>query len=407
MASNPQYDLVLLGPTGYTGNFCAEHIVQNHPTNLRWAIAGRSLQKMEPIAQKLKELNPDRVQPDVLVVHLNKSELDELTQKTRLIINCIGPYNLYSSPVVEACAASGTHYVDATGETPWVKQIIDKYHETAKNNAAIKAPPADLLTWALVKGVREELSSATRKVDSCIKEMKSSGASGGTFTTIMSVFDSMSMSDMYKSLNPFSLAASAPPKDIPRDSIVQKILGVHAVPDLGTLTTSPSGIADITIVHRSSTLLPELYGSRFVYHQSLYVRNAFIGVLFHVGIIIGVSLLALPPVRWLLRKWYYQPGHGPTVEASANDRLEYHAVATADQDTPRPTRVFGKFTYEGSMYVLTGLLLAEAAMVILDEEDKVRKVSRGGIVTAAMLGQDFVDRVEKVGCRVETKVLDY
>ena len=50
---------------------------------------------------------------DVLAVQLNKAELDELAQKTKLIINCVGPYNLYSTPVVEACAAHGTHYVDA------------------------------------------------------------------------------------------------------------------------------------------------------------------------------------------------------------------------------------------------------------------------------------------------------
>jgi Uncharacterized conserved protein len=63
MTSNRQYDLVLLGPTGYTGRFCTEHIVQNLPTTLKWAIAGRSAQKMEPIAQELKALNPDRVDP--------------------------------------------------------------------------------------------------------------------------------------------------------------------------------------------------------------------------------------------------------------------------------------------------------------------------------------------------------
>jgi short subunit dehydrogenase-like uncharacterized protein len=63
MTSNRQYDLVLLGPTGYTGQFCAEHIVQNHPTDLKWAIAGRSLQKMESIAKQLKTLNPDRAEP--------------------------------------------------------------------------------------------------------------------------------------------------------------------------------------------------------------------------------------------------------------------------------------------------------------------------------------------------------
>lgn len=61
MTSNRQYDLVLLGVTGYTGRFCAEHIVQHLPTDLKWAIAGRSAEKLESIAQELKGLNPDRV----------------------------------------------------------------------------------------------------------------------------------------------------------------------------------------------------------------------------------------------------------------------------------------------------------------------------------------------------------
>jgi short subunit dehydrogenase-like uncharacterized protein len=66
MASNRQYDLVLLGPTGYTGRFCSEHIVMNLPTDLKWAIAGRSPQKIEPIADELKKLNSDRVQPGMI-----------------------------------------------------------------------------------------------------------------------------------------------------------------------------------------------------------------------------------------------------------------------------------------------------------------------------------------------------
>jgi short subunit dehydrogenase-like uncharacterized protein len=56
------------------------------------------------------------------------------------------------------------------------------------------------------------------------------------------------------------------------------------------------------------------------------------------------------------------------------------------------------------MYLFTGLLLAEAALVILNEEETIRKVSRGGIVTPATMGQGFVDRLEKVGCNIETKV---
>lgn len=42
--------------------------------------------------------------------------------------------------MVAACARNGTHYVDSTGETPWVKRIIEKYHEEAKKNGAIVSP---------------------------------------------------------------------------------------------------------------------------------------------------------------------------------------------------------------------------------------------------------------------------
>ncbi|KAJ5674487.1 uncharacterized protein N7477_004421 [Penicillium maclennaniae] len=414
MPTNPQYDMVLLGPTGYTGRFCAQHIVKNHPTNLKWAIAGRSEKKMEPIAQELKELNQDRVQPDILVVQLNSAELNELAQKTKIIINCVGPYHLYSTPVVEACAANGTHYLDVTGETPWIKELIEKYHETAKSNGAIIMPsvgvesaPADMLAWALVKRIRSEYSSGTRSIESCIKEMKSSGPSGGTLATVLGMFDSLPLSQLLKSANPFSLAASAPPKDIPSDTILQKLLGVRSISDLGAVTTSPTGLADMTIVHRSSTLMPEFYGKRFYFHQFLYVRNTLIGAMVHIAFMFALAMLMIPPVRMVLRKFIFAPGQGPTAEAYQNDRLEYHAVATADQGGPSPPRVFGTISYEGSLYVLTGLLVSEAAMVILQEEEKVKKTSRCGIVTSATLGQDYVDRLDATGVKIQTRVFQY
>lgn len=217
------------------------------------------------------------------------------------------------------------------------------------------------------------------------------------------MFEWLSASELAKAMRPFSLSASPPPKNIPSESILEKVFGVRAIRDLGTVTSSPTAIADITIVHRSSSLMPELYGQQFFFRQFLSVRNAFIGVVLHIGFLVGITLLTLPPVRWLARKLVFAPGSGPTREDSINDRVELHAVATADNAEKQ--RVFGKFTYGGGMYLLTGLLLAEAAMVILNEEEKIKKVSRGGIVTPATLGQDFVDRVEKVGCNIETRVL--
>lgn len=63
MATDKDFDLVLLGPTGYTGRLCAEHIVQHLPTDLKWALAGRSYEKVEKVAKDIKQLNPDRADP--------------------------------------------------------------------------------------------------------------------------------------------------------------------------------------------------------------------------------------------------------------------------------------------------------------------------------------------------------
>ncbi|RAH49930.1 uncharacterized protein BO95DRAFT_439146 [Aspergillus brunneoviolaceus CBS 621.78] len=413
MESQREYDIILLGPTGYTGRFCAQHIVKHLPTNLKWAVGGRSQSKLEQAVKDLMALNPDRKDPDIITVQLNKEELDPLVRRTKVIINCVGPYCLYSTPVVEACASNGTHYVDATGETPWVKTIVEKYHETAKSNGAVIIPsvgiesaPADMLAWALVKRIREDLACDTKEVVSAIHEMKSSGASGGTLSTVLTVFDTLSFSDIAKSTDPFALAASPPPANVPREPLLAQLSGVRYVRDLGALTTSPSGLADVNVVHRSSSLMPEFYGPRFHFRQFLRVRNALVGVFVHYAFLAVISLLIFAPVRALVRRYVYQPGAGPTAEASANDQLEYRAVATADQPVA-PKRAFGKLRYQGGCYEFTGLSMAEAAMVILENEEKVKRVSRGGIVTTAVLGQELLDRWEKVGCRVETQVFEH
>ncbi|RAL14827.1 uncharacterized protein BO97DRAFT_441323 [Aspergillus homomorphus CBS 101889] len=420
MDSQREYDIILLGPTGYTGRFCAQHIVKHLPTNLKWALGGRSQPKLEQAVKDLKALNSDRRDPDILTVQLNREELGPLAQKTKIIINCVGPYCLHSTPVIEACASNGTHYVDATGETPWLKIIIEKYHDTAKSNGAVIIPsvgiesaPADMLTWALVKRIREDLACDTREVVSAIHEIKSSGASGGTLSTILTVFDTLSFADIAKSADPFALAASPAPSNVPSEPLLARLSGVRYVRDLGALTTSPSGLADINIVHRSSSLMPEFYGPSFHFRQFLRVRNALVGVLFHYAFLISISLLIFSPVRALVRKYVYSPGTGPREEDSVNDQVEYRAVATADQastsssSSSSPKRAFGKLRYQGGMYEFTGLSLAEAAMVILENEEKVKRVSRGGIVTSAVLGQELLDRWEKVGCRVETQIFEH
>jgi hypothetical protein len=61
--SSRKYDILLLGATGYTGTFTAEHIAANLPTDLRWAIASTTRPKLDRLAAKLNQEYPNRVQP--------------------------------------------------------------------------------------------------------------------------------------------------------------------------------------------------------------------------------------------------------------------------------------------------------------------------------------------------------
>jgi len=112
-STDREYELVLLGATGYTGKYCAEHIATHLPTNLRWAVAGRNLSKLSAVVNEIKSLNPDRRAPGIEVGTLSPEDVDALTKKTKVLISTVGPFHLYGTPVVKACARNGTHYIDS------------------------------------------------------------------------------------------------------------------------------------------------------------------------------------------------------------------------------------------------------------------------------------------------------
>lgn len=61
--SSRQYDVVVWGATGYTGGLTAQHIAQSFPTDIQWAVAGRSVSKLQAVVESCAKINPDRSQP--------------------------------------------------------------------------------------------------------------------------------------------------------------------------------------------------------------------------------------------------------------------------------------------------------------------------------------------------------
>lgn len=413
MASSREYDIVLFGASGYTGLYTAEHITTSLPTNLKWAIAGRSADKLNKIAQDLKKLHADRAAPAIETVQLNASELSAIAKRTKVFVNCVGPFALYGEPVVRACAENGTHYIDVTGEIPWVGEMVKKYHDKAKSTGAIIIPqsgvesaPADLMAYLLAQQVSSSTSAHTAEIVFSLHNLKGA-PSGGTLASLLSIFDKYSPLDLQKAMLPGFLTTTLPPPSAPR-SIATKITGGRTVSGLGQLTTNPFGAADVPIVYRSWDLLKgskEAYGPSFQFSPFMSTRNVFTGALVHIAALVGPLFLLLPPVRWLLAKFVYQPGQGPTRDEVLNDSLEYRAVAFADDRSGK--KASGRLYFEGSLYHLTGILLANAAATLVYDDDIAAKRLGGGVLTSATLGAHFAARLEKAGVRFETKMLDY
>lgn len=317
-----KYECIVFGATGYTGNYTAEHITTHLPTDFKWAVAGRSEAKLKRLVDGLKLLNADRIQPEIEVAQLEKDDLVNLAKKTKVLITTVGPYQRYGSVVVEACVETGTHYLDCTGEVPWVYDMIQKYDETAKQTGAIMIPqdgiesaPTDLMCWMLVSHIRETLGVGTREIVHTIHDLKSA-PSGGTLATVINMFESYGASELAKKSKPWVLCPVSPPQQSASKPFLETITGVRTVNGLGTLTDSLQGPADIPIVHRSWGLYDagRLYGQNF--HVSAYMRarNALTGFGFHLVMASVFMALILPPVRWLLKQFIYQPGEGPSKE---------------------------------------------------------------------------------------------
>ena len=143
------------GASGFTGRLVAEHLHQRAP-NLSWAIAGRNQEKLEAIRAEYAP-SADLVICDSLSIE----DMRSLASSSKVVASTAGPFAQIGTPLVEACALSGTDYVDITGETQWIRDMLDAYHDIAEENGAriinccgFDSLPSDLGTYLLADSLR-------------------------------------------------------------------------------------------------------------------------------------------------------------------------------------------------------------------------------------------------------------
>ncbi len=123
--------IVLLGATGYTGARTAEAMSRR---GLRPVLAGRDRQRLAILASRLSGL--DTAQADVT----DPASLRALVGRGDVLVSTVGPFTTLGEAVVGAAVDARAHYLDSTGEPPFLRRVFEVYGPAAERSGATLVP---------------------------------------------------------------------------------------------------------------------------------------------------------------------------------------------------------------------------------------------------------------------------
>jgi short subunit dehydrogenase-like uncharacterized protein len=389
-------DLIVFGATSFVGQLLCRRLVERQGVDgpLKWAIAGRNAAKLDRVATDTGA--------DVERIVADASDADALATMaadTRVVASTVGPYALYGSPLVAAVAEAGTDYCDLTGETQWMRRMIDAHAATAEASGArivhtcgFDSIPSDLGVWHLQQQALDRFDAPCEHVSMRVATMRG-GASGGTIASMMNLMEEVSADPAMRKLlaDPFALA---PPdqRTGPRQPDVNRPMR----DDASGQWVAPFVMAAVNtrVVHRSHALLGRPWGPAFTYDEAMLMGTGPLGAAkagaLSGGLAAGMGLAALGPTRRALQRFVLpKPGEGPSPEAQEKGSFDLRFFGTTADGRTIRTRVTGD---RDPGYSGTARMLAEAATALVELD--ADEVGGGFWTPATAFGDRLVERLE-------------
>jgi len=398
--SDRQFDLVIWGASGFTGQLVAEYLASVYGTDgaVRWAIAGRNHDKLEEVRRGLPGSDANSL-PILLADSEDEASLASLVSSTRVICSTVGPYSRFGTPLVEACANNGTHYCDLTGEVQWMAQVIPAYQAAAEASGArivhscgFDSIPSDMGTWYLQQAMLDKYGVPACQVKCRVSKFRGA-ASGGTIASMINLMEEAREDPAIRRLvaDPYCLY----PEGVPAGQDGRDQSGARFDPDFKQWT-SPFVMAVVNnrIVRRSNALMGFPWGEAFRYGEAVLepsrykaTRNALMGVA-------GMAALAIGPTRKLAQRFLPAPGEGPSRKQreAGSYEIVFHGIHPEDRNLDLRVKVTGDMD---PGYGSTSKMLGEAALCLAQDDLAVG----GGFWTpSSAMGAKLLDRlVDKAG----------
>ncbi|RWR77254.1 putative mitochondrial saccharopine dehydrogenase-like protein oxidoreductase [Cinnamomum micranthum f. kanehirae] len=431
-----EFDVVILGASGFTGKYVVREALKflNSPSSplKTLALAGRSPSKLSQTLSWASSPTPPPHLPILQADVSDFSSLLSLSRRTRLLLNCVGPFRLHGQPVVAACVESGTDYLDITGEPEFMEKMEALYHDKAREAGSLvisacgyDSVPAEM---GLIFNSLQWVSPAAPNRVEAYLSLESERKIVGNFATLESLVLGVANVGQLQELRrsrPRRARPVIPGPPPPKGPIVehQKSIGRWAVKlpsadaivvrrTLSSLTENPDGLPGVNededqIERRKNfwvMVKPAHFGVKIVSKSLLgIVRYIFMGIL--IGLFatfaFGQSLLLKYPQIFTLGMFRKT---GPTEEEvnSATFKMwfvghGYSDSNLASREKKKPdmeiiTRVSGPEIG----YVTTPIILLQCALILLGQRDKL---PQGGVLTPGIVfgPTDLQNRLQQNG----------
>jgi len=395
--STRDHDIVVYGATGFVGVLTAAYLAEHAPPGIRIALGGRSQAKLEATRAQLG------VEWQLVVADSqDRDAVKALAESTRVVATTVGPYFKYGKPLVEACAAAGTHYADLTGEVLFMRWAIDAAEAEARASGArivhtcgFDSIPSDIGTLLLHEAAEEGGLGDLEETSLVVKAMRG-GASGGTIDSARTAVDTAKKDSPSRRVlaDPYALSPdreAEPDLGSERDSMKpfrDERLG-------GWLAPFVMGSVNTRVVRRSNALGDYAYGRKFRYREVMRTGSGPLGLAKAAGVAGGIAGvfagLATPGARQVLDRVLPDPGEGP--DENARERgffnIDIHATTSSGKRLRCEIRVQGDPGYKA-----TAVMLGESALCLaLDDLPD----AAGVLTPASAMGRVLADRLIAAG----------